>query len=101
MKKFLMVCAAAATLGTAALASTEASAFGGWGHHGGGWHHGGWGGHHGGWGGGWGGGGWGGGWGHGYGPGFRFYNRPIYSSSYDDCEWARVRTPYGMRWRCI
>ena len=77
MKKILIICAAVATLGTTALVSTEASAFGG--HHG---HHGGY--HHGGWGGGW---GWGG---YGYGNGY-----------YNDCELARVWTPHGFRWRCI
>lgn len=70
MKKFLIICAAAATLGSAALVSTEASAHHR--HHGWGW-----------------GGGYGGGWGGGYGGG------------YDDCDWRRVPTYHGWRWRCV
>ena len=71
MKKILIICAAVATLGATAWVSTQASAFGG---HPGqhGYHHG------------W---GWGGGWGDDYG--------------YNDCEYARVWTPHGFRWRCV
>lgn len=81
MKKFLMICAAAATLGAVGLASTEASA--NHRHHGGGW-----------------GGGYGGGWGGGYGGGYGG-DYGWGDSGYGGCEWTRIFTPHGYRWRCV
>ena len=82
MKKLLMICAAAASLGAVSLVSTEASAHG---------HH-----HDYGWGGGYG-GGYGGDWG-GYG-GYGGYGGDDYS--YGGCQWTRIFTPHGYRWRCV
>jgi hypothetical protein len=79
LRKTILAIAAAAALGTAALAPTSASAWGGHGGwHGGGWH--------------------GGGWHRGWGPGF-------YGPGYGGCMVRRwVYTPYGpvLRWvnRC-
>lgn len=86
MRKLSLVFAAAATLGFAALAAGEASARPGhgWrGHHG---HH--FARHH---------------WRHRHwgwrAPARAFYAAPVYGAA--TCEWARVRTPWGPRWRRV
>ena len=116
MKKFFLVLASTATLsgacislGAPAQASPlnggNSSGYPGWGQHGGGYH--GCGpactppgfagrpiGHRPHWdhGGGYGGNSWG---------GYQVFARPVYAARYEDCEWVRVRTPYGSRWRAV
>ena len=101
MKTFTIALAAAASLVGAAFLSTQASAapgFGGGGFKpgmgGGAWKHP----HHG-----------HGHWGHGRGRGWgyaavgfagaAYFARPLYTSAYSECEWVRVRTEFGPRWR--
>jgi hypothetical protein len=90
-KLSLALAAAAATFGLAMISTNEASARPGhgWrGHHGHHFarHH--WRGHH---------------WGHRHrgwsGPALGFYAAPVYGAV--ACEWARVRTPWGPRWRRV
>ncbi len=48
-------------------------------------------------------------WGHGRGRGWdyaavgfagaAYFARPLYTSAYSECEWVRVRTEFGPRWR--
>lgn len=48
-------------------------------------------------------------WGHGHGRGWgygavgfasaAYFARPVYTSAYVECEWVRVRTAHGLRWR--
>ncbi len=48
-------------------------------------------------------------WGHGRGRGWgygavgfagaAYFARPVYTSAYVECEWVRVRTAHGLRWR--
>ncbi len=33
--------------------------------------------------------------------GYQVFARPVYAARYEDCEWVRVRTPYGSRWRAV
>jgi len=75
LRKLSLVAVAAASLGTAALAPTSASA---------------WGGHHGGWHGGWG------------GPRVVIGGPAYYGSGYGGCYVRRlVPTPWGPRWRLV
>ena len=73
IRKSLLAIAAVATLGTAALAPTSASAWGfkgGWGHH-----------HH---------------WGHGYGYGIGFVGAPAYVTLASDCYYVKKITRSGF-----
>ena len=83
LRKLSLVAVAAASLGTAALAPTSASA-GGWHHHG--WHHGGWHHHHHRWG----------------GPRVFIGGPAFYAGGYGGCYVRRlVPTPWGPRWRLV
>lgn len=31
----------------------------------------------------------------------RLYQRPIHSAAFGPCEWVRVRSPNGVRWRAL